>query len=191
MTPLDEAWAWYRATRDAARWLDHLGKYWGLVPWDDESGWVRGVRTDNALGQLQPGDFGACAADIRRWIDDMGVFVLFAAFEAMVRDFVGEQVRPEVGRLRHPAVKGAGSELVRDIESGPFSRLLNLYKLPTDNDLVEQVKQVRQYRNWVSHGRRPPKPGQKRVEVVRPKAAYERLKAFLELVGLPPPGPTT
>jgi len=39
---------------------------------------------------------------------------------------------------------------------------------------IEEVNQVRRYRNWVAHGRRA-----EPAEYVTPPAAYRRLRAFL------------
>jgi hypothetical protein len=61
-----------------------------------------------------------------------------------------------------------------DIEQGSFFNVLEPYK-DLDANLVEQVNQVRRYRNWVAHGRRTEQPA-----AVDPKTAYDRLKQFLE-----------
>jgi hypothetical protein len=66
------------------------------------------------------------------------------------------------------------------IEHGSFFKVMEPYK-DVDADLVEEVNQVRRYRNWVAHGRRT-----KQTPVVRPEVAYDRLKRFLNKLG---PGP--
>lgn len=54
--------------------------------------------------------------------------------------------------------------------------MLEPYKSPATNDLIEQVNQVRRYRNWVAHGRRE----DMRPEAeVYPKTAYDRLQKIL------------
>ena len=47
-----------------------------------------------------------------------------------------------------------------------------------DANLIEEVNQVRRYRNWVAHGRRTPQPA-----AVTPATAYDRLKRFLDHLG--------
>jgi hypothetical protein len=59
------------------------------------------------------------------------------------------------------------------IEQGSFFRVLEPYK-DVDANLVEEVNQVRRYRNWVAHGRRTDQPA-----AVDPTTAYGRLKRFL------------
>ena len=61
------------------------------------------------------------------------------------------------------------------IEERSFFALLEQFKGPDRNDLIESVNQVRKYRNWVAHGRRSKKP-----ESVTPDMAHERLRAFLQ-----------
>lgn len=48
-------------------------------------------------------------------------------------------------------------------------------------DLVTQIDQVRDYRNWVAHGRRGRDTGMNRVT---PQIAYDRLKDFLGALGI-------
>jgi hypothetical protein len=50
-------------------------------------------------------------------------------------------------------------------------------------DLVEEVHQVRRYRNWVAHGRRD-QPRDR----VHPQLAYDRLTRFLAIL-MPTPAP--
>jgi len=63
---------------------------------------------------------------------------------------------------------------VQEIEHGSFYRVLETFK-GNGAELVEEVNQVRRYRNWVAHGRRTAKP-----HAVDPETAFNRLKAFLE-----------
>jgi hypothetical protein len=44
-------------------------------------------------------------------------------------------------------------------------------------DLVEEVNQVRKYRNWVAHGRRGEQP-----DAVDPATARDRLQRFLDFL---------
>jgi hypothetical protein len=53
-------------------------------------------------------------------------------------------------------------------------RVLDVFK-GQNADFVEEVNQVRRYRNWVAHGRRATAP-----PFVDPEMAYERLKRFLD-----------
>jgi hypothetical protein len=66
------------------------------------------------------------------------------------------------------------------IAEGSFFHVLAAYKSGVDPGLIEQVNQVRRYRNWVAHGRRAGEI----PDNVTPRAAYDRLRAFLSALGL-------
>ena len=48
--------------------------------------------------------------------------------------------------------------------------------------LSDKVKQVRDYRNWIAHGKRQPRDP--RIVNLTPKNAFDRLKEFLVLLGI-------
>ena len=57
-------------------------------------------------------------------------------------------------------------------------RVLEVFK-GRDAGLVEEVNQVRSYRNRAAHGRRTAKPA-----AVDPETAFRRLKEFLDVLGI-------
>ena len=59
------------------------------------------------------------------------------------------------------------------VGEGSFYAVLESYK-GIQNNLIEEVNQLRKYRNWVSHGKRGVQP-----PAVLPEAAYKRLTRFL------------
>jgi hypothetical protein len=75
------------------------------------------------------------------------------------------------------AIKRALEEMKEGIEHGSFFKVLEPYKELNAN-LIEEVNQVRRYRNWVAHGRRTVQPA-----AVNPTTAYDRLSRFLEHLG--------
>ena len=93
----------------------------------------------------------------------------------MVRERVLNDVETELPPLRHVAIKRALDAMKEDIEQGSFFKVLEPYKV-MDANLIEEVNQVRRYRNWVAHGRRTEQPA-----AVNPATAYDRLKRFLDL----------
>lgn len=102
-------------------------------------------------------------------------------FESVIREFVERQVEPEVEQLRHVSLKKAGNDALDRIRDGSFGSVLEPFKA-LDASLVEHVNQVRRYRNWVAHGRRP--EGRPEVNIT-PTAAIERLNRFLDLIQNP------
>jgi hypothetical protein len=189
MTTLEDAWEWYLAASGGAKRLTHLAKYWDMLPWGGDDGWVSEIQKDNALRHLSADQLSKDATTVERELDDLAVLVLFSVFEAIVRDLVDEQLRPEIAGLKHVALKSAGEDVLQSVAEGSFFRVLEPFKSVATNDLIEQVNQVRHFRNWVAHGRRP-LPSGKQMAVVQPKEAYERLKQFLALIQSSTPRPT-
>jgi hypothetical protein len=184
MTTLDDAWAWYSAVAEGAKRLAHLAKFWNDLPWGEHD-WVRQIERNGVLGGLEADQMDKDSRRVTKELDDLAVLVLFSVFEANVRDLVERQVRPEVDRLVHAALTKAGEEVLQRISEGSFFRVLELLKSQIDSALIEEVNQVRRFRNWVAHGRRPLKPGEQ-LATVDPEAAFKRLKTFLERLSAAP-----
>ena len=178
MKTLDEAWAWYRAVTECSKRLTHLAKFWDDLPWEGGQGWVAELARDNVLRAVSATEMASEANRVQDEINDLAVLV-FSVFEAIVRDWVSEQVKPEVAGLHHPALKRAGEDVLVALAEGSFYRVLEPYKSAEHGPLIEQVHQVRRYRNWVAHGRRPENVPN---EFVRPEDAHKRLKDFLTLI---------
>src|SRR5216684_2153350 len=146
MKTLDDARDWYDSTRKNLERMNRLArKYWDALPWDSDIG-----RDD---------DFRLLEADIVRsetetslqFMDDLAVVVLFSVFEQIVRDHVKSEVLVEIDRISHPFLRKAADEATEQIEVGSFARVVEPYKAQ-DANLIEEVNQVRRYRNWVAHG---------------------------------------
>jgi hypothetical protein len=74
----------------------------------------------------------------------------------------------------------AAEDAVSAVEFGSFAKVLDPYKAQGHADLIEEVNQVRRYRNWVAHGRRGDQPPS-----VAPRMAYERLSRCLAIIIVP------
>jgi hypothetical protein len=144
------------------------GKYWDDLPWDGDLG------RDNRLGNLESTQVEEMSRAVLDDLDDLCVLLLFSVFESHVRERSLADVAKELPPLRHPALLQAVDELNDTIGHGSFYRVLEAYK-SLDADLIEEVNQVRRYRNWVAHGRRGDQP-----DNVSPRDAYQRLKRFLD-----------
>ena len=174
MKTLADAWRWYRETQAQLQLLRRLGRrYWKELPWGGAMG------RDEAFFNRDPEAVQAAAESSLAHLDDLAVVVLFSVFESAVRHRTGEEVDKEAAGLRHPAMKGIAKEAKERIEVGSFFKVLEFYKEGIDPTLVEQVNQVRRYRNWVAHGKRGLP-----VANVDPDAAFERLGRFLKVLGI-------
>ena len=178
---LDDARDWYEGVKSLAGWMARMGrKYWE----HPDVGSLLGK--DNHFRDVEKEDIDLRARRVGADLDDLGVLLLFSVFEAIVRERALVDVAAELPTARHPALRHALKTLRDALEHGSFAKVLEAYK-ELDPDLVEQVSQVRRYRNWVAHGRRGDQP-----DAVDPQTAYQRLQRFLTLIstaaGTPSPG---
>lgn len=177
MTTLRAAWEWYIATRQNLERMRRLGRvHWQELPWDGKFGRDDQFRTLPADVVCQEVDRSLVL------INDLAVVVLFSVFESIVRDYLVSRMRPEADTLTDPVLVQAVADAVRGSEEGSFfRRVLSPLKeqgsVPAE--LVTEVDQVRDYRNWVAHGRRG-----KPVNNVEPAAAYHRLNEFLAVLDI-------
>jgi hypothetical protein len=166
---LADAWRWYQSTRQLARTMERLGeRHWDNLPWDGDLG------HDNRLNELTAAEILSGSQTVLDDLDDLCVLLLFSVFEATIRERVLTEVEVELPLLRHVAIKRALDEMKDGIEHGSFFKVLEPYK-DLDDKLIEEINQVRRYRNWVAHGRRTEQPA-----AVNPTTAYDRLKRFLD-----------
>lgn len=183
MITLDDAWRWYETVTRQAKLARRLAaKHWAALPWDD------GLGRDPLFRELEADAVVQDSQFVTDHLDDFAVLLLFSVFEATVRESVLAEVRPEIEQLRHPRLKHAAREACEAIEEGSFFRVLDPFKPEGHADLIEEVNQVRRYRNWVAHGRRGDPPGNPPFRV-KPALAHDRLKRLLAVIQPPPPAP--
>ena len=169
MMTLEDAWNWYVATQKQLSLFQRVGmRHWNGLPWDGAIG------RDERLRFVEAQDIVADTGFCLDHLDDFAVLILFSAFESILRDRARSDVQNERDRLDHPLVTRILDEAVQDIEQGSIFRVLDVFK-SQGADFVEEVNQVRRYRNWVAHGRRSSPPA-----FVNPEMAYQRLKSFLD-----------
>jgi hypothetical protein len=175
MNTIEDAWRWYQGVRDSLTRLRRLGaKHWETLPREGAFG------RDSTIRQLEGDRVAGDAETGLQGLDDFAVFVLFSVFEAQVRDRVLADTLDERRAVSHPSLGYWMRQAEQSLSEGSFFRVLEGFKSAELNDLIEQVNQVRRYRNWVAHGRRDDPQAE-----VSPEVAYQRLQAFLD--ALPPP----
>jgi hypothetical protein len=153
MNTLADAWEWYRSTRQNLERMQRLGKRY----WDEIALTIAGVGRDDEFKNLAGSGIESETKANLEPIDDLAVVVLFSVFEAVVRSHVVDRITPEATGLSEPILKYAADEAIRGVEEGSFfRRVLEPLKEQgrVSPDLITQVNQVRDYRNWVAHGRR-------------------------------------
>jgi hypothetical protein len=173
MNTLEDAWKWYQEAKSQVALVHRLAaEHWQELPWEGRLG-----RDDRFKG-LERKKLAQDAQATLAQLDDLAVLVLFSVFESRVREHLAGELRNEVREksVSHSVLLQAVDDLIRQVEEGSFFKVLSPFK-PLDHNLVEEVNQVRRYRNWVAHGKRGKKP-----PAVEPRSAYERLDRFWKLM---------
>ena len=137
---------------------------------------------DDEFRTLEASDIVEETTESLKPIDDLAVVVLFSVFESQVRDYLVERIQPQADSLTDPILKEAADDALQGVKEGSFyRRVLDPLKKQdrVSADLVTQVDQVRDCRNWVAHGRR-----EAPTNNVTPEMAYERLNDFLAVLGI-------
>lgn len=167
---LEDAWRWYRDTHSLLKLTGRLARHWDELPWDGSLG------KDDSLRTVAASALKASEKNSLLWLDDLAIVVLFSVFESHVRQHVLREIAVEELTLQHRSIKSAVSEAKDRIEFGSFYHVLAPFK-DQHHDLVAQIDQIRDYRNWVAHGRRGLPTNN-----VNPSLAYERLRRFLTVL---------
>jgi hypothetical protein len=172
MTTLDEAWHWYQSTRrQLLLWGRIARRHWQELPWDS-------LGKDDKFKGLEATEVNTSVEHGVKHFDDLAVVVLFSLFESEVRQQILDEIAPEAARLQHRVLVSVAKDAEDLLREGSFFHVMKPFK-DKYADLVAQVDQVRQYRNWVAHGRR----GDPKANVT-PQMAFDRLQAFLQCISL-------
>ena len=178
MKTLADAWKWYLNAKQNLERMRRLGeKHWGDPSMEAASVWK-----DDSFRRLEADDIVAESRVGLEPIDDLAVVVLFSMFESQVRDYLVERIQPQADTITDPILKEAAESAILGVKEGSFyTHVLEPLKKQShiDPNLVTQVDQVREYRNWVAHGRRDAP-----INNVTPRMAYERLQEFLAILGI-------
>ncbi len=87
--------------------------------------------------------------------------------------------------ITDPVLIYAANEAIEGIQDGSFGlRVLRPLQDRVGIDLIEKVSQIRHYRNWIAHGKRPNMREKLPAKDLDPKDTYDRLKEFLEVLGI-------
>ena len=178
MKTLADALNWYTVTKQSLHRMRRLGER----HWNDPTLANTSIRQDDRFRMLEAEEIVAGTTSSLEPIDDLAIVVLFSVFESRVRDYLIELIRPEAERIADPILKEAVDDALRGVGEGSFyRRVLEPLKKQgrVSADLVTQVDQVRDYRNWVAHGRRDAP-----TNYVTPDQAYARLGEFLDALGI-------
>ena len=160
---------WYEFALDNDKTLRTLLKHLPTTPFPTES----------QLSTLPPAASRAKLDGLRKNLDDMAVVALYATFEAILLEDLSKQCDDEITMSVTPLVEKVKTYAFKEADHWRIKDILDMYKAVVPEQVVGDVKQVCDYRNWVAHGRKADKP-----TYVRPNTAYRRLTMFLSVTNI-------
>jgi hypothetical protein len=181
MKTLMDAWQWYESARTNLVRMRRLGTH----HWADESLKDASIWSDERVKEVEAADIEKETNLAIKPLEDLGVLVLFSVFEAAVRDHLEGIIRPLTGDLGHEILEHAAGQVLEGIRQGSFAKQV-LTPLQRQGritpQLSDKVKQVRDYRNWIAHGKREPRDSS--IINLNAREAFDRLKEFLESLSI-------
>jgi hypothetical protein len=164
MGPLDAVWQWFEYARDS---IDFTAAQVTKRPRESFGPLV--------FAQAEPGPGPLDNLwRARTELSDLTVLALFAVFEQALLDHLiltGQKVRQGLASGIQDALVSRAFE---GLDRWPLGDILDVYKVVLDPALVGMVKQVKDYRDWVAHGKKEAPSAR-----IDPKSAHERLSTFL------------
>lgn len=167
MSQPDETIAWYRVIKTNQQLAAKVVRdYTEAVP---QSSPFFGLSEAEATQLLEKS-----AAEV----DDLTVLALVSFFEQLILDHIrglSEKIKAEQSVS---TTKAFTDYAFKDIERWRFLELLKLFEADIDRSLLDSVRNLYKYRNWVAHGKR-----QQKSFVTDPVKTHEALSAFLNKIG--------
>jgi hypothetical protein len=168
VNPLDSVIDWYRVIKDSQAVLLHLTKlHPNAVPSDSL---FAGRTLEDAKALLQK------ASDE---VDDLTIVSLVSVFEQTILDYLTDVTKTLQLNQPGPFPLQVLSYGLERSERWYFPDVLDFFKVIVATEIVGQVKQIYQYRNFVAHGKKGAKPVSS-----DPLTAYKKLSIFLKEANL-------
>ena len=111
-------------------------------------------------------------------LEDLAIVSMVSVFEQKIINHIDE-IADTIKNQNSGLAKAVIDYGLKDPGRWRFKEILDLYKTILPSNLVGQIKQIYEFRNWVAHGKKKPKPIS-----VDPKSACQILTEFLELADL-------
>lgn len=164
MNKLQEIMQWYKLTIESQRiTLKILNSSPELVP------------LDSSLAEYKLSEAKEILLKAENELNDLTVLSLVAVFEQLVIDYLKDLGRETIKKEEEILSKSVLKYALKNSDRWHFKDILDIFKSIISNELVGNVKQVYDYRNWVAHGKKETTS----VTKIDPDIAYDRLSEFL------------
>jgi hypothetical protein len=174
MMSLDEAWEWYSQVRKSLQSMARLAwKHWNSF--DDDHPLFR----DEPFKQVTDVELWYGAEIGLRELQDQAILMLFSSFEVRCRHLLQAQVSLACSTTASTAALSVLSQSLDLVQEGSFAQVAQHFHASgtiTEN-MHQQLGVLREYRNWLAHGRSGRKPG-----YIEPRVAYQQLSQVLQAI---------
>jgi hypothetical protein len=134
---------------------------------------------DGISNEIAPtDDLITVVEDAKKQSAELAILALFATFERYVIDYL--QTANRLLSVGHPKQYSTrlAEKFANEVEYWRFSEVLDLFKGEIDSSLIGQVKQVKQYRDWIAHRN----PRARLSAAFEPEAAFDILAEMIEQI---------
>lgn len=164
MNKLQEIMQWYKLTIESQRiTLKILNSSPELVP------------LDSSLAEYRLSEAKEILLKAENELNDLTVLSLVAVFEQLVIDYLKDLGMETIKKEEEILSKSVLKYALKNSDRWHFKDILDIFKSIISNELVGNVKQVYDYRNWVAHGKKETTS----VTKIDPDVAYDRLSEFI------------
>jgi hypothetical protein len=124
--------------------------------------------------------------DAKKQAADLAVLALFATFERFVIEHLQTANQLLAAGLSASVLDEARQKFQSEVEYWRFVEVLNLFKGEVDPELIGEVKQVKQYRDWIAHQN----PNRSAIKRIAPATAFDVLTRAINQIRLTHTPPT-
>ncbi|MFM0646605.1 hypothetical protein PQR14_19950 [Paraburkholderia bryophila] len=125
-----------------------------------------------------PEDANIALEDAAKQAADLAILALFATFERFVIEHLQTANRLLATGYPQQYANRLAEKFETEVEYWRFGEILNLFKGEVDADLIEQVKQIKQYRDWIAHQN----PCKSIPTQVAPETVFDVLTRMIEQI---------
>ncbi|MDR6495976.1 hypothetical protein J2797_005901 [Paraburkholderia terricola] len=143
------------------------------------------IRRTRFIGAT-PEEANTALEDAAKQAADLAILALFATFERFVIEHLQTANRLLAAGYPQQYSTKLTEKFESEVEYWRFVEILNLFKGEVDPDLIGQVKQIKQYRDWIAH-QNPNKPTPTQAT---PETAFDILTRMIEQIRLTHTSPT-
>ncbi|WP_213762837.1 hypothetical protein [Caballeronia sp. dw_19] len=137
------------------------------------------IRRTQFIGAT-PEEANTALEDAAKQAADLAILALFATFERFVIEHLQTANRLLAAGYPQQYSTKLAEKFESEVEYWRFVEILNLFKGEVDSELIGQVKQIKQYRDWIAH-QNPNKPTPPQAT---PETAFDVLTRMIEQIRL-------